>query len=58
MDEYKILLVQSRQGIDVSPNEIKIYNNLIKSGVQKGQSIHHVMAAHKDVFQKCEKEYL
>ena len=55
MDEYKTLLVQSRQGIDVSPSEIKIYNNLIKSGVQKGQSIHHVMVAHKDIFQKCEK---
>ena len=35
MDEYKTLLIQSRQGIDVSPGEIKIYNNLIKSGVQK-----------------------
>lgn len=55
MEEYKATLGQSRQGIDVSPNEIKIYNNLIKTGVQKGQSIHHVMAAHKDVFQKCEK---
>lgn len=55
MQEYKTILTQSRQGIDVSPAEIKIYNNLIKTGVQKGQSIHHVMAAHKDVFQKCEK---
>jgi IS30 family transposase len=55
MDEYKSVLVQSRQGIDVSPTEIKMYNNLIKAGVRKGQSIHHVMAGHKDVFQKCEK---
>ena len=55
MDEYKTKLVQSRQGIDVSPREIQIYNNLIKSGIQKGQSIHHVIAAHKDIFQKCEK---
>ncbi len=55
MLEYKSKLVKSRQGIDVSPNEIKVYNNLIKSGVQKGQSIHHVMASNKDVFQKCEK---
>jgi hypothetical protein len=55
MEEYKTILVQSRQGIDVSPPEIKIYDNLIKAGVRKGQSIHHVMAAHKDIFQKCEK---
>ncbi len=55
MEEYQTILVQSRQGIDVSPPEIKIYDNLIKAGVRKGQSIHHVMAAHKDIFQKCEK---
>ena len=55
MEEYKTILVQSRQGIDVSPPEIKIYDNLIKAGIRKGQSIHHVMAANKDIFQKCEK---
>ncbi len=55
MNEYKAELVEARQGIDVSKTEMQIYKNIIKAGVQKGQSIHHVMAAHKDTFQKCEK---
>lgn len=55
MEEYQKELVNSRKGIDVSKTEIQQYNNLIKTGVQKGQSIHHIMASNKDVFQKCEK---
>lgn len=31
------------------------YNKLIINGTKKGQSIHHIMSANPDVFQKCEK---
>ncbi len=55
MGEYKATLVESRQGIDVSPAEMQSYNDLIKVGARNGQGIHHIMHAHPDVFQKCEK---
>jgi IS30 family transposase len=55
MAEYKSVLVESRQGIDSSANEILSYNELIRQGLRKGQGIHHIMNAHPDVFQKCEK---
>lgn len=55
MNEYLTLLPECRQGIDVSPVEIQQYNDLIKTGGKNGQGIHHIMAAHPDIFQKCEK---
>lgn len=53
--EYREVLHDCRKGIDVSTSEIRQYNELIQSGVRNGQSLHHIMEAHKDVFQKCEK---
>lgn len=53
--EYRDVLHDCRKGIDVSTGEIRQYNELIRPGVRNGQSLHHIMASHKDVFQKCEK---
>jgi len=54
-DEYQTELHECRKGIDASEAEIRLYDELIKSGSHKGQGIHHIVAAHPDVFQKCEK---
>lgn len=53
--EYRELLRECRLGIDVSEAEIRQYNELLCHGGRKGQSIHHIMIAHEDVFQKCPK---
>lgn len=55
MQEYRSVLVESRKGIDASPIEVQQYMNLIRHGLSKGQALHHMMTAHPDVFQKCEK---
>lgn len=55
MQEYRTVLVKSREGIDASPAEIQEYMNLIQNGLSRGQALHHMMTAHPDVFQKCEK---
>ena len=52
---YQDLLHECRKGIDVSEAEIRQYNELIRHGGHNGQSLHHIMSAHKDVFQKCSK---
>ena len=52
---YRYLLHECRKGIDVSEAEIRQYNELIRHGGYNGQSLHHIMSAHKDVFQKCMK---
>ena len=52
---YLDLLHECRKGIDVSEAEIRHYNELIRHGGHNGQSLHHIMSAHKDVFQKCSK---
>ncbi len=53
--EYRELLKECRQGIDVSETEIRQYNELLCHGGRNGQSFHHIMKAHEDVFQKCPK---
>ena len=53
--EYRELLRECRLGIDVSEAEIRQYNELLCHGGRNGQSFHHIMEAHKDVFQKCPK---
>lgn len=53
--EYREILHECRKGIDASVAEIQEYNFLISQCGKNGQSIHHIIQAHKDVFQKCEK---
>ena len=53
--EYQETLHECRKGIDASVAEIQQYNALLRHGGYKGQSLHHIMVAHKDVFQKCPK---
>ena len=55
MEEYRTVLVESRQGIDASEIELQQYMELIQLGLRRGQALHHMMASHPDIFQKCEK---
>ena len=45
---YRERLEQSRQGINMTPAELKDLNELISPLVLKGQPIHHIYANHKD----------
>ncbi len=56
-NQYRSILKDARTGINASCAEIQEYNLLLKSGGRKGQSIHHIMQAHPDVMQKCEKTF-
>lgn len=53
--EYHQLLVESRNGVNLTENEKSQISKIIHSGTQKGQSVHHIMSANKDSFTVCEK---
>lgn len=52
---YEELLVESRIGIESSPEEIKKLDDLIKPLVKKGQSVHHILVNNKDKIMVSEK---
>lgn len=52
---YESVLVESRTGIESSPNEIKRLDDIIKPLVDQGQSIHHICSNNKDSIMVCEK---
>lgn len=52
---YEELLVESRTGIESSPEEIKRLDDLIKPLVNNGQSVHHILANNKDTIMVSEK---
>lgn len=47
-DNYEIILSDSRTGLDISLDDKIRFDTIIKSGVEKGQSIHHICQTHKD----------
>ena len=53
--DYENLLIESRVGIESSPEEIKRLNEIIKPLVYQGQSIHHILANNKDIIMVSEK---
>ena len=46
--DYRIELVESREGINISKNELYELDQLISPLIQKGQSILHIYVNHKD----------
>lgn len=46
--QYKEILVESRVGINLTGKEFDHLNGLIKNGVDKGQSIHHIVETNKE----------
>lgn len=53
--DYENLLVESRTGIECSPNEIKRLDDIIKPLIKQGQSVHHILSNNKDSIMLSEK---
>lgn len=53
--DYEEFLVESRVGIESSPEQIKQLDDLIKPLVDNGQSVHHILANNKDIIMVSEK---
>jgi IS30 family transposase len=53
--DYEELLVCSRLGIENSPEEIKVIDNIITPLIKQGQSIHHIHVNNKDTIMVSEK---
>ena len=53
--EYHSTLVKVRKGINLSKGECILLNLQIQDGIQKEQSVHHIMATQKNFFTICEK---
>jgi IS30 family transposase len=53
--DYEGLLVESRVGIESSPEEIKRLDDIISPLVDNGQSVHHILANNKDTIMVSEK---
>ena len=53
--DYKELLIDSRVGIENSPEEVKVIDEIITPLINQGQSIHHIHANNKDTIMVSEK---
>lgn len=53
--QYMKTLVQSRTGVDMVSDELQRINGILRDGVSKGQSVHHIVETHRDEFNVCEK---
>lgn len=53
--DYEELLIDSRIGIENSPEEVKVIDEIIAPLIMQGQSIHHIHANNKDTIMVSEK---
>lgn len=53
--EYRKLLLEARRGVNLTEAGKTELDMLIHAGIQKGQSVHHIMTVNKDSFNVCEK---
>ena len=53
--DYRETLVESRNGANISADELSTLNELISSGVGKGQSLHHIIASDRAAVSVSEK---
>ena len=53
--EYRHVLVRSREGANLAETELTAISDVIHGGTKKGQSVHHIMSTNKDSFAVCEK---
>ena len=42
------VLINSRKGLDITPEDKKIFDQTLLEGIKKGQSIHHIVSSNKD----------
>ena len=52
---HKRMLSSARQGMNMTAEEMKYIGALLKDGLARGVSVHHVMVAHPDKFNVCQK---
>lgn len=52
---YRQVLLESRKGANLTEQERHAISSVIHAGTQKGQSVHHIMDANRDLFTVCEK---
>jgi len=53
--KYKELLTSSREGLNITSNELKKLDKIISPLILKGQSISHIFTHHKDEINCCER---
>ena len=53
--EYRQLLIESRNGANLTEAERAALSNIIHDGTQNGQSVHHIVVSNPDRFTVCEK---
>lgn len=52
--EYRKLLSESREGVNLTPDEVERIQHVFGNGIPKGQSIYHILANHPEI-EQCEK---
>jgi len=52
---YRQVLLESRKGANLTETERTAISRVVHTGIQKGQSVHHILSANKDLFTVCEK---
>lgn len=52
---YRRTLKESREGVNMTEDELNGISDVVYYGTRKGQSIHHIMNSNQDVFTVCEK---
>jgi len=52
---YRQVLLESRKGANLTETERAAISSVIHTGTQKGQSVHHILSANRDLFTVCEK---
>lgn len=53
--KYKEILISSREGLNITPSNLKKMDEIISPLVFKGQSICHIFTHHKDELNCCER---
>ena len=54
-ENYEIILRDSRIGLDITLEDKIIFDTILKDGLSKGQSIHHIVEANKDKLRYSER---
>ena len=54
-ENYELILRDSRIGLDITAEDKDFLDNILKDGVSKGQSIHHIVEANKDELRYSER---
>ena len=54
-EKYRKLLTSSRDGFNLSPQELERIDKIVSHGISLGQSLHHILAAHANEIMLSER---